>query len=73
LKRGSTRFWLCASACVLIGTQSWQEERATVRIVVLGFDWAGLDVPQVMEMLCTAAKDGTIGRVVEITLAANNL
>jgi len=41
--------------------------------VVLGFDWAGLDVPQVMEMLCTAPKDGTIGRVVEITLAANNL
>jgi len=31
------------------------------------FDWAGPDVPQVMEVVCTAPKDGTPGRVVEIT------
>jgi len=33
-------------------------------------DWAGPDVPQVMEMLCTPEKAGKPGRVVEITLAA---
>ena len=37
------------------------------------FDWAGPDVPQVMEVVCTAPKDGTPGRVVEITLAAGTL
>jgi len=37
------------------------------------FDWAGADVPQVMEVLCTKEKDGQPGRVVEITLAASSL
>ena len=37
------------------------------------FDWAGPDVPQVMEVLCTREKDGRPGRVVEITLAAPSL
>jgi hypothetical protein len=37
------------------------------------FDWAGPDVPQVMEVLCTKEKDGKPGRVVEITLAAPSL
>ena len=37
------------------------------------FDWAGPDVPQVMEVLCTREKDGQAGRVVEITLAAPSL
>lgn len=37
------------------------------------FDWAGPDVPQVMEVLCTAEKDGKPGRVVEITLAGPSL
>jgi hypothetical protein len=37
------------------------------------FDWAGPDVPQVMEVLCTKDKDGQPGRVVEITLAAPSL
>jgi len=35
------------------------------------FDWAGPDVPQAMEVVCTAPKDGGTGRVVEITLAAS--
>lgn len=37
------------------------------------FDWAGPDVPQVMEVLCTRDSDGQSGRVVEITLAAPSL
>jgi hypothetical protein len=37
------------------------------------FDWAGPDVPQVMEVLCTVGQDGKPGRVVEITLAAPSL
>ncbi len=37
------------------------------------FDWAGADVPQVMEVLCTKEKDGAPGRVGEITLAAPSL
>ena len=37
------------------------------------FDWAGPDVPQVMEVLCTKEHDGQSGRVVEITLAAPSL
>jgi len=37
------------------------------------FDWAGADVPQVMEVLCTVEKNGSPRRVVEITLAAPSL
>jgi hypothetical protein len=37
------------------------------------FDWAGPDVPQVMEVVCTKEKDVQPGRVVEITLAAPSL
>jgi len=37
------------------------------------FDWAGPEVPQVMEVLCTREKEGQPGRVVEITLAAPSL
>jgi hypothetical protein len=42
-------------------------------LLYYAFDWAGPDVPQVMEVLCTAQKDGEPGRVVEITLAAASL
>ena len=37
------------------------------------FGWAGSDVPQIMEVVCTAPKDGTPGRVVEIALGAGGL
>jgi hypothetical protein len=37
------------------------------------FDWAGPDVPQVMEVLCTREANGQPGKVVEITLAAPSL
>ena len=44
-----------------------------LELLYYAFDWAGADVPQVMEVLCTVAKDGKPGRVVEITLAAPSL
>ena len=37
------------------------------------FDWAGPDVPQVMEVLCTKEQGGSPGKVIEITLAAPSL
>lgn len=44
-----------------------------LELLYYAFDWAGPDVPQVMEVLCTVEKDGKPGRVVEITLAAPSL
>lgn len=44
-----------------------------LELLYYAFDWAGPDVPQVMEVVCTAPKDGSTGRVVEITLAAGSL
>lgn len=44
-----------------------------VELIHYAFDWAGPDVPQTMEVVCAAPKDGTPGRVVEITLAAGSL
>jgi hypothetical protein len=44
-----------------------------LELLYYAFDWAGPDVPQVMEVLCTMEKDGKPGRVVEITLAAPSL
>jgi hypothetical protein len=44
-----------------------------LELLYYAFDWAGADVPQVMEVLCTAEHDRKPGRVVEITLAASSL
>ena len=44
-----------------------------LELLYYAFDWAGPDVPQVLEVVCTVAKDGEPGRVVEITLAASSL
>jgi hypothetical protein len=44
-----------------------------LELLYYAFDWAGPDVPQVMEVLCTPEMDGKPGRVVEITLAAPSL
>jgi hypothetical protein len=44
-----------------------------LELLYYAFDWAGPDVPQVMVVLCTPEKDGKLGRVVEITLAAPSL
>jgi len=44
-----------------------------LELLYYAFDWAGPDVPQVMEVLCTVGENGGPGRVVEITLAASSL
>jgi hypothetical protein len=44
-----------------------------LELLYYAFDWAGADVPQVMEVLCTVEQDREPGRVVEITLAASSL
>jgi hypothetical protein len=44
-----------------------------LELLYYAFDWAGPDVPQVMEVLCTVEDDGKPGRVVEIILAAPSL
>jgi hypothetical protein len=44
-----------------------------LELLYYAFDWAGANVPQVMEVLCTVAKDRKPGEVVEITLAAPSL
>ena len=44
-----------------------------LELMYYAFDWAGADVPQVMEVLCTKAAEGKPGRVMEITLAAPSL
>jgi hypothetical protein len=44
-----------------------------LELLYYAFDWAGADVPQVMEVVCTLEEDGKPGRVVEITLAAPSL
>jgi hypothetical protein len=44
-----------------------------LELLYYAFDWAGPDVPQVMEVVCSAPKEGNPGRVVEITLAAPSL
>jgi hypothetical protein len=44
-----------------------------LELLYYAFDWAGPDVPQVMEVLCTVENDRMPARVVEITLAASSL
>ena len=44
-----------------------------LELLYYAFDWAGPDVPQVMEVLCTVGTEGSPGKVVEITLAASSL
>jgi len=44
-----------------------------LELLYYAFDWAGPDVPQVMEVLCTVGTVGKPGRVLEITLAASSL
>jgi len=48
-------------------------EGQPLELMYYAFDWAGPDVPQVLEVLCTRDKDGQTGQVVEITLAAPSL
>jgi hypothetical protein len=49
------------------------KDQQRLELLYYAFDWAGPDVPQMMEVLCTVEKDGQLGRVVEITLSASSL
>lgn len=44
-----------------------------LELLYYAFDWAGADVPQVMEVACSVKEGQKPGRVVEITLAAPSL
>jgi hypothetical protein len=44
-----------------------------LELLYYAFDWAGGDVPQVLEVACTVKEGQKPGRVVEITLAAPSL
>ncbi|HVO59211.1 MAG TPA: hypothetical protein VMT51_16100 [Dongiaceae bacterium] len=44
-----------------------------LELLYYAFDWAGPEVPQVLEVVCTAEASGKPGRVVEITLSASSL
>ena len=44
-----------------------------LELLYYAFDWAGADVPQVMEVACSVKEGQKSGRVVEITLAAPSL
>ena len=67
----------CTQATVIYGEPTSRSPSTKngqpLELLYYAFDWAGPDVPQVMEVVCTAPKDGTPGRVVEITLAAGSL
>lgn len=86
MKRGWMQFWLSVSALALndpvssVDIYGQPDSRSPstrdgkqLELLYYAFDWAGPDVPQVMEVLCTTEKDGKPGRVVEITLAAPSL
>jgi hypothetical protein len=49
------------------------KDEQQLELLHYSFDWAGPDVPQTMDVLCTLETDGKPGRVVEIKLAAPNL
>ncbi len=49
------------------------KDQQSLELMYYAFDWAGADVPQVMEVVCTKEENGHPPRVVEITLAAPSL
>ena len=67
----------CPRVIALYGEPNWRgpstKDGRELELLFYPFDWAGPDVPQVMEVLCTPAKEGKSGRVVEIMLAAASL
>jgi len=78
LRRASTLFWLSTSAVPPLYGEPDSRSPSTkdgqrLELLYYAFDWAGPDVPQVMEVLCTVGQGGKPGRVVEITLAASSL
>jgi hypothetical protein len=67
----------CGEAVKLYGTPDSRSPSTKggqpLELLYYAFDWAGPDVPQVMQVVCTLEQDGKAGRVVEITLAASSL
>jgi hypothetical protein len=67
----------CSRALALYGQPNSRgpstKDGQQLELLYYAFDWAGPDVPQVMEVLCTPERGGKPGRVVEITLAAPSL
>lgn len=67
----------CSRAIALYGVPSSRgpstKDGQELELFFYQFDWAGSNVPQVMEVLCTPEKNGKPGRVVEIMLAAPSL
>jgi len=49
------------------------KDQQRLELLYYAFDWAGPDVPQMLEVLCTVEKDGKPGQVIEITLSASSL
>ena len=49
------------------------KDQQRLELLYYAFDWAGPEVPQMMEVLCTVEKDGKPGQVIEITLSAASL
>jgi len=64
----------CRKSAVLYGNPNskspFTKDGHQLELLHYIFDWAGPDVPQVMEVFCTLKKDGKPGPVEEITLAA---
>lgn len=75
--RGLTVGELCVKPVQLYGNPDSRspstKDGQPLELLYYAFDWAGPDVPQVMQVVCTAEKDGQAGRVVQITLAASSL
>jgi hypothetical protein len=66
----------CGKAVKLYGTPDSRSPSTRggqpLELLYYAFDWAGPDVPQVMQVVCTSEQDGKAGRVVEITMAASS-
>jgi len=64
----------CRKSAVLYGNPNSKspstKDGRQLELLHYAFDWAGPDVPQVMEVFCKLGKDGKLGWVEEITLAA---
>jgi hypothetical protein len=67
----------CGKAVKLYGTPDSRSPSTKggqpLELLYYAFDWAGPDVPQVMQVVCTWEQGGQAGSVVEITLAASSL
>ena len=67
----------CSRAVVLYGNPDSRSPSTKggqpLELLYYALDWAGPDVPQVMQVVCTAEKGGKTGRVAQITLAASSL